>query len=265
MIPKIIHICWLSGDEFPVEIRNCLDSWKNILSDYEIWLWGKKPKDCLGLTIVEKEIDLNKVIWTKESFEQKKYAFAADYIRLYAVYNYGGIYLDSDVMMYKNFDDLLQLPYFIGEDFVHCFEPAIFGAEKGCKWVKDVLDRYDGLHFVNKDGSLNMLALPSVFHQRLSSYRFELSKELIPYTYREGVIRIFPSNFFNSRNYIKPIKTEQSYCSHHFVGSWLKKKNKGVNWKRFLPDRIVNLCYCLIYNIGSKGSLSMKQIKYSNY
>ena len=102
MIPKIIHFCWLSDDPYPQEIQRCLDSWKEILPDYEIWKWDRK------------RFDINSVPWTKEAFESKKYAFAADYIRLYALYNYGGIYLDSDVLMYKSFNPLLNLPYFIG-------------------------------------------------------------------------------------------------------------------------------------------------------
>ena len=121
MIPKIIHICWLSGDEFPQAIRSCLESWKIYLTDYEIWLWGKKPSDCLGLNVIEKFFDLNNNTWCKQAFEAKKYAFAADYIRLYALYNYGGIFFDSVVLMYKFFNDFLDLSYFFGEDMVHCF------------------------------------------------------------------------------------------------------------------------------------------------
>lgn len=264
MIPKIIHICWLSGDEFPPEIKVCLESWKEIIPDYTIWLWGKKPKDCLGLDVVEKPFDLDSALWTKQAFEEKKYAFAADYIRLFAIYNYGGIYMDSDVMMYKSFDNLLSLPYFIGEDFVHCFEPAIFGAEKGCKWVKDVLDRYTDLPFVGADGSLNMLALPKVFHQRLSKYKFEYSKSVGPYSYKEDVIRIFSSNFFNSRNYIQPIKTIESYCSHHFVGSWLKKSKSRFDWKNVIPDRMVNLLYSFAYNVVFRNKIKGQQLQYLN-
>ena len=82
MIPKIIHLCWLSGDAFPTDIVKCLETWKKYLKDYEIWLWGKKPQDCLGLNVIEKHFDLDSTIWTKQAFEAKKYAFAADYIIL---------------------------------------------------------------------------------------------------------------------------------------------------------------------------------------
>ena len=113
MIPKIIHLCWLSGDPYPTEIKKCLDTWKKYLPNYEIWVWDTK------------RFDINSTIWTKQAFEANKYAFAADYIRLFALYNYGGIYLDSDVLVYKSFDPLLNLPYFIGHDQICAFEAAV--------------------------------------------------------------------------------------------------------------------------------------------
>ena len=74
MIPKIIHLCWLSGDPYPEEIQKCLDTWKEHLPDYEVWLWDTK------------RFDISSATWTRQAFEAKKYAFAADYIRLYALY-----------------------------------------------------------------------------------------------------------------------------------------------------------------------------------
>ena len=132
MIPKIIHLCWLSGDPYPTDIQLCLDSWKKHLPDYEIWLWDTK------------RFDIDSTRWTRQAFDAKKYAFAADYIRLYALYNYGGIYLDSDVLVYKSLDPLLSLPYFVGHDQAGCFEAAVIGCEPGCQWIKDILDSYEG-------------------------------------------------------------------------------------------------------------------------
>ena len=83
MIPKIIHICWLSGDEFPNNIKVCVESWKRVLPDYEIRIWDTK------------RFNIDSLLWTRQAFDVKKYAFAADYIRLYALYTEGGIYLDS--------------------------------------------------------------------------------------------------------------------------------------------------------------------------
>ena len=95
MIPKIIHLCWFSNDAYPKVISKCLATWDKYLKGYEIMLWNfdRFPK--------------GKSKWVDEAFENKKYAFAADYIRAYALYNYGGIYLDSDVEVLKNLKPLL--------------------------------------------------------------------------------------------------------------------------------------------------------------
>lgn len=100
MIPKKIHYCWLSDDPMPEKLLKCVESWKKYLPDYELVKWDLK------------KFPLSKNPWVREAFENKKYAFAADYIRLYALATEGGIYLDSDVEVLKSFDDLLKYPYF---------------------------------------------------------------------------------------------------------------------------------------------------------
>ena len=102
MIPKIIHYCWLSNDPIPEKLQSCMNSWKKQLPDYEFKLWNFSS------------FDINSSQWVKEAFNAKKYAFAADYIRLYAVYNYGGIYMDMDIEVIKSFNPLLDREYILG-------------------------------------------------------------------------------------------------------------------------------------------------------
>ena len=249
MIPKIIHYCWLSGDPFPESIQKCIDSWKTVLRDYEIRLWDTK------------RFDVGSLAWTSEAFAARKYAFAADYIRLYALYNYGGIYLDSDVLVYKTFDDLLDLPYFLGEDYVHCFEPAIIGATKGCPWIKQVMDIYHDRHFVLEDGSYDLYGLPRVFHDRLvDKYSFCLvsSKDVV--LDRDDCINIFSYDYFNSRDFVGSKRYPNSYCSHNYLGSWMGKQ---PTWKsvikQILPRSVMNLYYKAVY-LNNRKSLRQIQI-----
>lgn len=255
MIPKIIHLCWLSGDEYPESIKKCIDSWNKYLPDYEIYVWDTK------------RFDINSLRWTKEAFEAKKYAFAADYIRLYALYHHGGIYLDSDVIVYKSFNDLLELPYFLGEDRVHCFEPAIIGAEKGCPWLLDVMKRYENRAFIKNDGTYDMRGLPYVFHDQLTpKYKFSLIKEKEDFQKQEGVINIFTYDYFNSRDFIAAKQYPKSYCSHNYIGSWLKKEKNGlkIKLKEKTPRVITNFIYGVKYHIQDKKNLSAIQIPYSD-
>lgn len=238
MIPKIIHYCWLSGDPFPPEIQRCLDTWKEHLGDYEIWLWDTN------------RFDITATRWTRQAFEQRKYAFAADYIRLYALYNYGGIYLDSDVIVYKSFDDLLSLPYFIGHDQIRGFEAAVIGAEKGCRWLKDILDTYQDKSFITEDGDYDMLPLPCRFHHVLVDldYKFFQLHNNEPYEVRDKVMYVFDGDFFNSRNAVEVRQTKKSYCAHNYAGSWQKKGSRKNGVKDYLPKWLLRC----IYVIGQK-------------
>lgn len=247
MIPKIIHLCWLSGDAFPENIQECIDSWKKHLPDYEVLLWDTK------------RFDINSALWTKQAYEAKKYAFAADYIRLYALYHYGGIYLDSDVLVYKSFNDLLDLPYFLGQDFIGAFEPAIIGCVKGTKWVKDVLDAYDNRAFIKSDGSLDIYNLPVAFFERLfSRYTFKCIHTKDDFDYDPQTITLFDKDFFNSRNNLAVIKTPKSYCSHKFAASWGGKQEENnvlTQIRHVLPMWLYNWILGLNYHVIKKSKV----------
>ncbi|WP_270492055.1 glycosyltransferase family 32 protein [Bacteroides finegoldii] len=252
MIPKIIHYCWLSGDEFPDDIKKCIDSWKRILPDYEFRLWDTR------------RFHISDSTWVAQAFEAKKYAFAADYIRLYALYTEGGIYLDSDVMVFKSFNDLLHLPYFLGEDNVHCFEPAIIGAEKGCAWIKDVLDRYQDVSFVNTDGTYNMRGLPIVFLDRLATkYKFDRVNDISDFKESQDCIQIFPKEWFNSRDFVNWKQYPEAYCSHQFAGTWLKtSSSKKSTLKKLLPRKLLNFAYWIHFQLLAKSVVKHIQIPY---
>jgi len=246
MIPKIFHLCWLSGDPYPKKIDYCIKSWKKHNPDYEIMLWDAK------------RFDVNLTPWTKQAFKAKKYAFAADYIRLYAVLNYGGIYLDSDVEVIKSFDDVLDLPYFVGSETDETsIELAAFGAEKGTPWVKTALDWYDGRDFIKEDGSMELEVQPIIMNRVLASkYSLTPIEGKDEVTREEDKLFIFPNEWFNAHPFGKTGRpeyrvTDHTHSIHHYAGQWrpmdyvggplhkLYYKLFNVNWR--LEDRFVKL------------------------
>mgnify|MGYP001171208262 FL=1 len=219
MIPKIIHFCWLSGEPYPPLIANCLESWKRVLPDYEIMLWDTN------------RIDVSSNLWLKQSFENRKYAFAADYIRFYALYHYGGIYLDADVEVLKTFDPLLCEKEIIGEEASGDIEAAVIGVEKGCEWVKKCLDYYNVRPFVKQDGSYDMRPVPLLVHSVIKHENIDIK----------------PYYFFSPKDYNvgKIAISEETYCVHHFDGKWLKKGTVYI-LKRYI--------HCMLYySLGRKG------------
>lgn len=194
MIPRIIHYCWLSGEDYPALSKKCIDTWKEILPSYEIILWDMR-RDGIG-----------DVPWVQEAFNAKKYAFAADYVRFYALYNYGGIYLDADVEVVKSFDSLLNNRYFIGQEYSGDIEASVMGCEPYEDWVKFCLDHYNNRHFVKSDGTYDMRPLPILVNECQKKYNLEVK----------------PFSFFSPKNYYSGLIESDSntYTIHHFDGKW---------------------------------------------
>ncbi len=239
MIPKIIHLCWLSGDPYPPKIAKCLQSWEKYLSDYEIILWDTK------------RFDLNNSLWVRQAFEKKKYAFAADYIRFYALYHMGGIYLDSDVEVLKSFDDLLDLPYFMGAEKAQTPEAAIIGAEKGCDWIKACLDYYLDRPFINKDGSLNIQTVPDIMIKQIEQIKpvrvlsLDDSLRIRDLDMQTEVLEFndvfFSPKIFDSR---EVEITPYTYAIHHYQNSWFSPQAKA--YYRFRSFLIKYLGYSFV-------------------
>ena len=217
MIPKIIHYCWLSNDPIPEDLQKCMESWKKYLPDYEFMLWNfdRFPK--------------SQSKWVSDAFDNKKYAFAADYIRIYALYLYGGFYLDMDVEVVKPFEPFLNLNTMLGYENSknEGLEVAAFGVEKNSPWIKKCLDFYEARDFINQDGSFNVQPLPGVIRRCLERNGFELFnvhniKEAKSVS-NSNAIPVFPCDFFSPKNHVngKIYRTSNTYSIHHFAGSWL--------------------------------------------
>ena len=197
MIPKIIHYCWLSKEKQSPFIQGCIRSWRKIMPDYQIICWDVN------------RFDLNLSPFAKEAYEKRKWAFAADYIRFYALYYYGGIYLDADVEVLKSFNPLLGEHYFLGEEAGGDIEAAVIGAEKGSSWVKECLDYYRDRPFIKSNGRLDTRPVPLLINSVVGGKGLAIK----PYYY------FSPKDYNIGKIDIK----ESTYCIHHFDGKWLKR------------------------------------------
>lgn len=198
MIPKIIHYCWLSDNPIPEELKGYMNSWKEKLPDYEFMLWNFK------------RFDKSSSVWVSQAFDSKKYAFAADYIRLYAVYSYGGIYMDMDVEVLKKFDDFLDADLMMAyeDDSNLGIEAGVFGASKENPFIAEVLTYYDGRQFIKPDGSFDMLPLPKIIKS---------------YADKHPELTLYTKDFFTAKSTKtgKIERTDNTVTIHHFAGSWV--------------------------------------------
>lgn len=212
-IPRIIHYCWFGNGEKNELMKKCIDSWKLYLPEYEIKEWN------------EKNFDINSNIYTAEAYKEKKWAYVTDYVRLHALYNEGGIYMDTDVEVLKNIDRFLVHSAFSGFEDIQFIPTGIMGAEKYNQWIKDLLDYYKEKKFYNENGELDLTPNTVTITELSHKYGLELNGN---YQVLEHDIHIYPKEFFCPKEHAtnKLIITENSYCIHHFNGSWIDNKTK---------------------------------------
>ena len=142
MIPKIIHYCWFGKKEKPDIVRKCIKSWNDFLPEYEIIEWN------------EDNFDIQDYPFTKEAYDIGNYAFVSDYVRVYALYNYGGIYLDTDTEILGSLDAFLSQSSFWGFEEKNYVATSIIGAERHNELIKDFLNYYDHLSLYDEYGNV---------------------------------------------------------------------------------------------------------------
>lgn len=237
-IPKVIHYCWLSGKPISKKYKQYMDTWKDTLQGYEMKLWDQKS------------FDVESHPFVKRCIEAKDWAHASDYIRLWVLYNYGGIYLDCDVIVYKNFDDLLHLPYAFGLELDNHINPwlletAVMMSQPGNKFIKKCLDHYDNVDF-------NDIRLISIYMREVmikNRYRVRVVSKNNWQDLGEQYINVFPKDYFSPKFYKNPdIKvSDNTYCCHMFNNGWFDTKGKGyefnnntsnVRFKDSKPDMV---------------------------
>lgn len=207
-IPKTIHYCWFGGKEKPNIVKRCMESWKEHLPDYQIVEWN------------ETNFDININTYVKEAYTSGKYAFVSDYVRVHALYHYGGIYLDTDVEVLKSFNDLLHHPSFWGFEQENYIATSTIGAQKGNVLIKQFLESYKDKKFLKEDGTINSLTNVAIITKLLEFLGLKTNGQ---YQKIEGVGVFYPQTYFSPYDYIncQKLLTEQSYTMHHFYKSWL--------------------------------------------
>ena len=220
MIPKVIHYCWFGGAPLNDLAKKCIASWKKFCPDYEIKEWN------------ESNFDIASNPYVKEAYTARKWAFVSDYVRLYVLYEYGGIYLDTDVELLKNIDAFLDQPAFSGFESEQSISTAIMGSEKGGEWMEYLLSYYQNRHFILPDGRYDLKTnVITITDMTRSRYGIRLDNT---YQKIDGILSLYPKDYFCPKSYeTEEIKiTENTCCIHHFSASWFNEQQKRLHIKR---------------------------------
>lgn len=200
MIPKIIHYCWFGKKEKPESVRFCINTWKKHLPDYQIIEWN------------ENNFKYKHLKFTREAYAMKKYAFVCDVCRLYALYNYGGIYLDTDVEVVKSFNDFLNESSFVGKEAKDLVSTGVIGTHAKEEWVYQFLKLYENRSFITHDGGMNLQPNTELLTKLLK----ELPTKISP--------TIYPIDFFSAKDWETGLVeiTNNTITIHHYNASWKK-------------------------------------------
>lgn len=228
MIPKIIHYCWFGGKELPDLAKKCISSWKKYCPDYEIIEWN------------ESNFDIHYCKYVEEAYDAKKWAFVSDVARLYALVNYGGIYMDTDVEVLKSLDGLLKYEAVSGFEAKDRIPTGLMACEKGQILFNELLHDYDNACFIKEDGTYDTTTNVTRITNICLKYGLRLDNTLqtikgltlLPYDY------LCPKDF---QTKIVTV-TENTYVIHHFDGSWISEEDRLAavlqnKYRKYLPNK----------------------------
>lgn len=210
MIPKVIHYCWLSGDPWNELIQSCFESWEQVLVGYEFRLWSVEH--------------LPDSPFLHRMMAGREWSYASDYVRLYALYHYGGIYLDLDVELVRSFDGLLHNQCFLGleDPDIESLGCHVIGSEKGNEFIAKCLKYYD------RSWRLKVSFPPTMPRIITGIARRSFAYQGTPGQMNAGV-QVCPAHYFSPLSYrMRHIEASdrsrflqhESYCMHHWMHSW---------------------------------------------
>lgn len=227
MIPHIIHYCWFGKNPVPELGQRCLASWHKHMPDWEYRWWNEDTFDISSAPL-----------YVQQAYEARKFAFVSDYVRLWALEKFGGLYMDVDFMVYRPFDELMdKYPAFAGYEGSKR-KPVMQGvlaSEPHGAWVRDMLSTYEGREFVKPDGSLDFTPNTSYFTDRLESQGFiadgvekdffieesQITNDISPITNRKYFLHVFPVHYFcPGLTTGENLRNEETYCEHKGESSW---------------------------------------------
>lgn len=235
MIPKVIHYCWFGRNPLPESAKKCIDSWRKYLPDYEIKEWN------------EDNFDVNSIPYTKDAYEAKKYAFVSDYARFWVLYNYGGLYFDTDVEVIKPIDDIVERGAFMGVEVpvtknnkeIKVAPGLGLGVESGNVVYSEMIEGFKKLNFYKEDGSFNGYTMIPMVNDVLKSHGMNDVNEV----QKVAGIVIYPQEHFNPLDALTGVLriTDNTRTIHWYMASWMPKQNSAVKKVKQLVRRILRI------------------------
>ena len=219
IIPKTIHYCWFGGNPMRDDFKAYIETWKKHCPDYDIVRWD------------ESNYDYKKNEYMYDAYKRKIWGLVPDYARLDIIYRYGGVYLDTDVELIKNIDDLLCDEAFSGFEYIRLVNNGLgFGAVAGFPFFLKAMSLYNSISLFNADGSLNMTSGPDYHTEFMQLEGLVRNNTLQKF---QGMT-VYPSDVLSPLSFLtgRLNITDNTYAIHHYAGTWLDSKQRDDMSKR---------------------------------
>ena len=256
MIPKIIHYCWFGGADKTETAKKCIKSWKKYCKKYEIIEWN------------ESNFDLSKTPkFVQDAYEQKKWAFVTDYVRLKVVYDHGGIYFDTDVELLKRIKKILNCSAYFGQEFDQYVNTGLgFGAEKNAPILKELYSVYDNPELVFDSNNITSITCPKLNEPIFEKYGYKKVNSV--QKLKDGVIIYPPEYFCPMDTDLNMSKTKNTISIHHFDASWDNDIHKKMEYFRYAKEqdrktkirRLFSVRWYVYKIIGEKNFNKLKKL-----
>jgi hypothetical protein len=226
MIPKVIHYVWLGGAKPNTVVEN-IDSWHKKLPNYKFIEWN------------EKNWPIDELEFTKESYNNGKFAYVSDVIRLDVLNKVGGIYLDTDIQVHKDFAPLLKNNCFWGMMYNNALGTSVIGSTSNNNLIQNMLSMYKGLSFNEVNNSHYYNNNNAILTKFILKYNIGFKLENKIQVLDDNVI-ILPKEYFTFPTNNKKI----DYSDHLFMNSWGSSDNLLKKYiKYFLKASLGNVIY----------------------
>lgn len=230
MIPKIIHYCWFGKREIPKILCSYIETWNKKLQDYTFYLWN------------EDNFDLNLCPFARQAYDAGYYAHVSDYVRIYALYHYGGIYLDTDIEVIKPFDSILNNEILLSCDDIGNISGAFIAAKQSHPFIKEIMKTYESVPFFAGNGKLSNQVINYWIENLLIRYGYKYRNKIQILQFNPGRndIYIYSDEYFEAKSLVsgKFHITRKTHCIHHHTLLWVPWFTRVIRFFRikiFVP------------------------------
>lgn len=218
-IPKLIHYCWFGKEEIPARYRKWMESWKKYCPDYEIIRWS------------EDNYDVHKSKYMSQAYDMGQWAFVSDYARIDIINEYGGVYLDTDVEVTRNFDELLRNDAFCGFENCQLVNSGLgFGSRKQNRILTEIKEYYDSRSFQQEDGNLDKRCCPYIQTEIMEKHGLKGNGA---FQIVDGMTVLPPRVLcgMSSHSFRTLRDLSCTYAIHHYTATWLTEE-----WRKRQQD-----------------------------